>query len=340
MQVRVVGRAACRSGAAKPEPAAEQLDDALGVVEVVRPGRPVPGAAARPAPVSAKPEPPPLVGRRIAGRAVALADLEDRDVVAAVAQVGRDDLEQAADEALAQDRVLARQRVGDDDRPAGRVAAPARRRARRRRAAGNRSTDPRRDERERHDLGQAGPGERLADGVADLERVGPVGRHRRVRQGRRDELVAADADDLLGDVGLDREVAPPGRDGRVDDLVVAGRSTSSGLVPGGDRDPRARRPRAPSRSRRGPAARAARRRRGRCPSRRLTRAGRNATCAGGGLDRVRVDRARRDLAAGPLGDEPGRPVRADPRQARTPGPSRSAGSPPSAGRSGRPSGGC
>ena len=43
--------------------------------------------------------------------------------------------------------------------------------------------DLRRDEGGRHDLGQAGAGERLADGVADLERIGSVGRHRRVRAG-------------------------------------------------------------------------------------------------------------------------------------------------------------
>ena len=108
-------------GVGKPRRSADGLDDALGVVEVVRPAPDGsrPGRSA--APVSAKPEPPPLVGRWLAGRPVALADLEDGDVVGPVPQVGRDDLEQAADQALAQDRVLARQRVGDRDRPAARA---------------------------------------------------------------------------------------------------------------------------------------------------------------------------------------------------------------------------
>ena len=121
------------------------------------------------------------MGRRVARGAVALADLEDRDVVAALAEVGRDDLEQAADQALAEDRVLARQRVGDGDRPAGRALLGF---------AGQLAVvvgrepldEPGRDQGEGHDLGQARAGERLADGVADLERIVAVGRHRRVRQ--------------------------------------------------------------------------------------------------------------------------------------------------------------
>ena len=38
--------------------------------------------------------------------------------------------------------------------------------------------EPGRDQGEGHDLGQAGAGERLADGVAELERIVAVGRHR------------------------------------------------------------------------------------------------------------------------------------------------------------------
>ena len=219
------------------EPAADQLDDALGVVEVVRPRRPVPGGRLGRA-RQREPEPPPLVGRRVVRRAVALADLEDRDVVASLAQVGRDDLEQAAEQALAQHRVLARQRVGDGDRPAGRALLRLARELARRRGPGT-LDHLRRDEGEGDGLGQPGTRERLADGVAHLERVVAVGRHRRVRQGRRDELVAADADDLLGDVGLDREVAAPGRDGRVDDVCVAGIDVER-LGAGGDGDPRPR----------------------------------------------------------------------------------------------------
>ncbi len=51
------------------------------------------------------------------------------------------------------------------------------------------------------------------------------------------------------------------------------------------------------------------------PSSRLTRAGRKATWAGGGSAGFDVDGAGRDLAAGPLGDEAGRPVGTEPREA-------------------------
>ena len=47
------------------------------------------------------------MGRRRVGGAITLADLEDRDILPAVAQVRGDDLEEAADEALTKDRVLA-----------------------------------------------------------------------------------------------------------------------------------------------------------------------------------------------------------------------------------------
>ncbi len=191
VEVRIVGDG--REGRLRePEPAADQREDTLGVVEIVGTCRPIPrrrlGSTGQ-----GEAEPPPLVGRRVVRRAVALADLEDRDVVAALTQVGRDDLEQAADEALAQDRVLARQRVGHGDRPAGRALLRFTRELAV--VVGREALDDlRRDQGEGHDLGQAGAGERLADGVAHLERVVAVGRHRRVREGRRDEVVAADAD--------------------------------------------------------------------------------------------------------------------------------------------------
>ena len=50
------------------------------------------------------------------------------------------------------------------------------------------------------------------------------------------------------------------------------------------------------------------------PSRRSTRAGRNATRVGGGSRRVRVDGPGRDGAAGPFVDEPGRAIGAESRQ--------------------------
>jgi hypothetical protein len=54
------------------------------------------------------------VGRvALLGRPVALADLEDRDVVTTLPGVRGDHLEEAPQEALAHDRVLARERVGD-----------------------------------------------------------------------------------------------------------------------------------------------------------------------------------------------------------------------------------
>ena len=43
-----------------------------------------------------QPQTPPLMGLAVVGRPVALADLEDRDVLAALALVRRHDLEQAA----------------------------------------------------------------------------------------------------------------------------------------------------------------------------------------------------------------------------------------------------
>ena len=73
------------------------------------------------------------------------------------------------------------ERVGDPDRTAGpallaglprRPLRPARRSA----------AWPGGDEGVGDDLGQAGPDQRRPDGVAELERLGPLGRHDRVRR--------------------------------------------------------------------------------------------------------------------------------------------------------------
>ena len=182
--------------------------------------------------------------------------------------------------------------------------------------SGNRSTVPRRDE-----------------GVASRPRSG---RRRRASRGRRRGRSSGSG--RYGGIGVSGRRRPGrarsrgrGRPPRRRRPRSRGRAARSGRSPsidlgrrrrrrraaraGGDRDRVAPAARRRSRSRPGPGARAARRRARSVPSRRLTRAGRNATRGGGGLDRGRVDRARRDLAAGPLGDEPGRPVGADPRQA-------------------------
>ena len=282
----------------------------LRVVDVVRPGGSV-GSGRQGRAGQREPEPPPLVGRAVVRGAVALADLEDRDIVAAVAEVGRDDLEEAPDEALAEHRVLARQRVGDGDRPARRTLLGL---------AVGRAVVARRepldrgrgDEGERHDLGQAGAGERLAEHRPDGQRIGSVRRHRRVRERRRDEFVATDPDDLLGDVGLDEEVAPPGRDRRVDDLGVAGRDLERLRArrdddpgPGSGRrrldpDPRQQRPLLVR-----PEGRA---------DEPVDPGGPERDVRGRRLGRRGVDRAGRDLATGPLGDQAGGPVGAEPRE--------------------------
>ena len=107
------------------------------------------------APVSANPRRHHSVGPD-AQLPVALADLEDRDVVAAAALVRVDDVEQAADEVLAQDGVARRERVRDGDRLAGGRPLPRRRRAGVTRPAHERRAT-RLDERVRDDLGTARP---------------------------------------------------------------------------------------------------------------------------------------------------------------------------------------
>ena len=151
--LRGVGRAG------EPEAVRQELEDALGVVEVVRAGRPVPGRRLGGAD-EREPEAPPLA-RHVPGPRVALADLEHRDVLGAVAQVHADDVEQAAEEVAAEQRVVARQRVGDADRIAARLWLVADRRHLAREH--ERLDVPRRHEGRRDDLGQAGAGQGLAD---------------------------------------------------------------------------------------------------------------------------------------------------------------------------------
>ena len=85
------------------------------------------------------------------------------------------------------------------------------------------------------DLGQAGAGKRLADMVRDLERLAAVGGHRGMGQDPGDLLVAPDTGDLLGDVRLDRDVAPPRGNDRDDRLRGRGRHRQR-LRLGGHRD--------------------------------------------------------------------------------------------------------
>ena len=94
---RIVGQAACSPGAGMAEPGRQQLDDALGVIEVVRAVLAAPRGDLR-GPGQGEREAPPLARRliRTGARPVALADLEEGDVGPAVTQVRRDDLEQAA----------------------------------------------------------------------------------------------------------------------------------------------------------------------------------------------------------------------------------------------------
>ncbi len=333
MEVRIVGERRIRRRR-QAEAAGQQLDQALGVVQVVRASRPVPGRDLGGA-GQRQPEPPPLVGVALVRRAVALADLEDGDVGAVLAQVRRDDLEQAAEEGLAQDRVLAGQRIGDRDRPAAGSAL----------ADDDRVVDRpepldhrRGDEGERHRLGQPGPDQCLADELAQPERRRAVVRHRRVREDLRDDLVAADARDLLRDVRLDGEVPAPARDrgqhglGRARVHLERHRLARHG-DPGPGRGGLGRHPDPgeqvallrrrqldpeqpvhPRRPERHPGGAA--RRSGSCRRPRPRPGHRPIRRRGGPCDRRR---------AAPAG---------------APGPSRSGGWPPSAAHSGRPSGGC
>jgi hypothetical protein len=77
-------------------------------------------AAGSPAPVAARPSRhhSRTLPSAAASGAVALADLEDRDVVDAVTQVRRHDLDEAADERWSEHGVIRGERVRDEDRAA------------------------------------------------------------------------------------------------------------------------------------------------------------------------------------------------------------------------------
>ena len=143
----------------------------------------------------------------------------------------------------------------------------------------------------------------------------PVGRHRRVAAGSSGiELVAADAGDLLGDVGLDDEVAPPGRDDRDERLRLARvdlerlrrRRRRATRVPAG-----AGSVAMPTRASSGAAARPSDRP---MPSRRSTRAGRNGD-AGRRRARSGSCRRRRSRPVPPAHSLMSRAVRSAPSRA-------------------------
>ncbi len=145
--------------------------------------------------------------------AVALADLEDRDVLPATAEVRRRDLDQAADDRPAKDRVVGESgfvtRIARP--PAGVPPATAAVSA----VQAKRSAWLDGDERMADGLAQPGAGEGASRTRSrTLQRRVAEGGHRRVRQDVGNRLVAADANDLLGHIGLDRDVASPGRNDR------------------------------------------------------------------------------------------------------------------------------
>jgi len=86
MEHRLVRQGLIRR-AARAEELRQQLDEALRVVDVGGSSRPVPGPGLERA-SQGEPKAPPLV-RRVVNAPIALADLEDRDVIAALAKAGR-----------------------------------------------------------------------------------------------------------------------------------------------------------------------------------------------------------------------------------------------------------
>ncbi len=93
-------------GSRQMKPAAKELDDTLGVVQIVRRGRPVPcrwqGVARQ-----QEGEPGPLA-RGIPNSTVAFTNLEDGQILPTLAFVESQHAEQTTDEMLTQHRVLAR----------------------------------------------------------------------------------------------------------------------------------------------------------------------------------------------------------------------------------------
>ena len=123
MEQRIVGEGRVRR-LGHAQRAGHEVDEALAVVEVVRPCRSVPGGdLGRTGQDEA--EPPPLVGPfPVVLCPIPLADLEDRDVRPALAEIGGGHLEEAAQQPLAHHGVLARQRVRHRDRATAGGALP------------------------------------------------------------------------------------------------------------------------------------------------------------------------------------------------------------------------
>ena len=172
MEARIVGQRRRTPARARPRPRGDAARSRpFASSRSYGRARPVPGRRSRRRPSSAKPRRHhSWVGRPARRRCRSPCRSRRSRRRRALAQVGRDDLEQAAEQALAHHRVLARQRVRDGDRCAARrllglaggapIVAPAGT-ARPSRARRARRSRPR---------CQAGAGERLADRVADPER--------------------------------------------------------------------------------------------------------------------------------------------------------------------------
>src|SRR4051794_3715637 len=103
MEQRLPGEGTVR-WRAQPEAAADELDRALCVVEVIRSCRTVPRGFLRGTRQRDRQAPPLANCPGIV--AITLADLEDRDVLPAMSQVRRDDLDQAPGDRWTEDGVI------------------------------------------------------------------------------------------------------------------------------------------------------------------------------------------------------------------------------------------
>ena len=209
------------AGRGRPSERATSSMRPLRVVEVVRPGRAVPGRDLGRAGQD-EAEPPPLVGAFavVAARRSPCRSRRSRRPARPWRRFVAATSSRLPEQPLAHDRVLARQRVRDRDGRPPAAPSPATTGSS---TAGKRSTMAGETSAERHGLRQS------------RARRGPRGRRRAARSGDGRyggigvsgrmsgiELVAADPGDLLGDVRLDGEVAAPGRDGRHEDVRLRG----------------------------------------------------------------------------------------------------------------------
>ena len=224
------------AGSGQGQTSAQQLEQALGVVEVVGAGNAIPArrlGRARQEEAQSRPFP-----RRCIGAAVAIADLEDGDIGTTLPFVEGQDVEQAADQLAAQDGVLRGKRVRNRDR------IPDRRLREGDTVVIGRPSQPglvqRRDKGVGDDFCQPGAHESVADELTDPQRRWPVGRHQRVGQMRRSGLVATNTGHLLRHVGLDNQVPAPGRHHR-DERFLGTRVDDKGLWLDCDLDAGARR---------------------------------------------------------------------------------------------------